>query len=112
MSPKLHINTPTPIDDAPRLSEALGISICIKRDDLTGLALGGNKARKLVNLCTEALEQGCDVLVTGGGVQSNHVRQTAAAAAQLGLDAHVVLGGAAASDAPTGNVLLLSLIHI
>jgi D-cysteine desulfhydrase family pyridoxal phosphate-dependent enzyme len=106
VNPKLRINTPTPIDDAPRLSDALGISICIKRDDLTGLALGGNKARKLVNLCADALEQGCDMLVTGGGVQSNHVRQTAAAAAQLGLDAHVVLGGAGAIDAPTGNVLL------
>jgi D-cysteine desulfhydrase family pyridoxal phosphate-dependent enzyme len=110
VNPKLHINTPTPIHDAPRLSEALGIPICIKRDDLTGLALGGNKARKLANLCADALEHGCDVLVTGGGVQSNHVRQTAAAAAQLGLAAHVVLGGTRAIDAPTGNVLLDGLL--
>jgi D-cysteine desulfhydrase family pyridoxal phosphate-dependent enzyme len=106
VNPKLRVNTPTPVDDAPRLSDALGIAVCIKRDDLTGLALGGNKARKLVNLCADALERGCDVLVTGGGVQSNHVRQTAAAAAQLGLDAYVVLGGVRAVDAPTGNVLL------
>jgi L-cysteate sulfo-lyase len=99
-------HTPTPVDDAPRLSEALGIAVCVKRDDLTGLALGGNKARKLQHLCAEALAAGCDVLVTGGGVQSNHVRQTAAAAARLGLDAHVVLGGSADVRAPDGNVAL------
>jgi D-cysteine desulfhydrase family pyridoxal phosphate-dependent enzyme len=99
---------PTPVEDAPRLSDVLGIQVCVKRDDLTGLALGGNKARKLRNLCADALERDSDVLVTGGGVQSNHVRQTAAAAARLGLDAHVVLGGANARDldAPSGNVLL------
>jgi D-cysteine desulfhydrase family pyridoxal phosphate-dependent enzyme len=101
-------HVPTPVDDAPRLSDALGIRVCVKRDDLTGLALGGNKARKLARLCKEARTQNADVLVTGGGVQSNHVRQTAAAAAQLGLDAHVVLGGARTDDlsAPAGNVLL------
>jgi 1-aminocyclopropane-1-carboxylate deaminase/D-cysteine desulfhydrase-like pyridoxal-dependent ACC family enzyme len=101
-------SVPTPVDDAPRLSEALGVRVCVKRDDLTGLGMGGNKARKLVRLCAEALSQGSDVLVTGGGVQSNHVRQTAAAAARLGLDAHVVLGGARDDDlrVPAGNVLL------
>jgi D-cysteine desulfhydrase family pyridoxal phosphate-dependent enzyme len=99
---------PTPVDDAPRLSETLGVRVCVKRDDLTGLGMGGNKARKLVRLCAEAVAQGSDVLVTGGGVQSNHVRQTAAAAARLGLDAHVVLGGARDDDlrVPAGNVLL------
>lgn len=103
---------PTPVDDAPRLSAALGVQICVKRDDLTGLALGGNKARKLVHLVAEAAAQECDVLVTGGGVQSNHVRQTAAAAAALGLDAHVVLGGATDDDLadPSGNVLLDALL--
>ena len=103
---------PTPVEDAPRLSEILGVRVCVKRDDLTGLALGGNKARKLRNLCAEALSQQCDVLVTGGGVQSNHVRQTAAAAARLGLDAHVLLGGASTDDlaAPSGNVLLDALL--
>jgi D-cysteine desulfhydrase family pyridoxal phosphate-dependent enzyme len=102
---------PTPVDDAPRLSEALGVQVCIKRDDLTGLAMGGNKARKLTRLVADALEQRCDVLVTGGGVQSNHVRQTAAAAARMGLDAHVVLGAATQDDlaAPAGNVLLDTL---
>jgi D-cysteine desulfhydrase family pyridoxal phosphate-dependent enzyme len=101
-------HTPTPVHDAPRLAEALGIPLCVKRDDLTGLALGGNKARKLTRLCADALAQNCDVLVTGGGVQSNHVRQTAAAAARLGLDAHVVLGGATDADLqqPEGNVVL------
>jgi D-cysteine desulfhydrase family pyridoxal phosphate-dependent enzyme len=102
---------PTPVDEAPRLSEALGISLCVKRDDLTGLAMGGNKARKLTRLVADAIDRGCDVLVTGGGVQSNHVRQTAGAAARLGLDAHVVLGAARADDlhAPAGNVLLDAL---
>jgi D-cysteine desulfhydrase family pyridoxal phosphate-dependent enzyme len=100
-------HTPTPVDDAPRLSEALGVPICVKRDDLTGLALGGNKARKLQNLCADAIARGCDVLVTGGGAQSNHVRQTAAAGAHLGLDVHVALGGGPVdTHAPTGNVLL------
>lgn len=105
-------SVPTPVDDAPRLGGELGVNVCVKRDDLTGLALGGNKARKLVRLCAEALEDGCDVLVTGGGVQSNHVRQTAAAAARLGLDAHVVLGGATEADLDTanGNVLLDRLL--
>src|SRR5262245_18341470 len=99
---------PTPLEDAPRLSEALGVRVCVKRDDLTGLAHGGNKARKLRNLCAEALSQQCDVLVTGGGVQSNHVQRTAAAAGRLGLDAHLLLGCEGADDlaAPSGNVLL------
>jgi D-cysteine desulfhydrase family pyridoxal phosphate-dependent enzyme len=111
-SPSELASLPTPVEDAPRLSQALGVRVCVKRDDLTGLALGGNKARKLRKLCADALEQGCDVLVTGGGAQSNHVRQTAAAAARLGLDAHVLLGGARPDDlaAPSGNVLLDALL--
>ena len=73
---------PTPLDDAPRLSAALGgPRILVKRDDLTGLALGGNKARKLELLAAEAIAAGADVLVTGGGRQSNHARITAAARA-------------------------------
>ncbi len=107
-------HVPTPVDDAPRLGDALGIRLCVKRDDLTGLALGGNKARKLVGLATDAIARGSDVLVTGGGPQSNHVRQTAAAAAHLGLDAHVVLGHASLGNddalAPAGNVLLDGLL--
>lgn len=77
----------------------------MKRDDLTGLAGGGNKVRKLEHLVADALAQGCDVLVTGGGRQSNHVRLTAAAANRVGLDCTVVLSGAE-PDVPTGNVVL------
>jgi D-cysteine desulfhydrase family pyridoxal phosphate-dependent enzyme len=96
---------PTPLDEAPRLSAALGARILIKRDDLTGLALGGNKARKLEFLVRDALDKGCDTLVTGGGAQSNHARMTAAAAAKMGMACHLVLGG----DRPgrlTGNLVL------
>jgi D-cysteine desulfhydrase family pyridoxal phosphate-dependent enzyme len=78
-----------------RLAAAIGASarLLIKRDDLTGLALGGNKARKLEYLCGEALEQGSDTLVTGGGPQSNHARITAAAANRIGLDCQLALAG-------------------
>jgi D-cysteine desulfhydrase len=99
---------PTPLEPADRLGAALGLgpgTLWVKRDDCTGLAGGGNKARKLEYLCAEALDQGCDTLVTGGGRQSNHVRMTAAAANRLGLACTVVL----ASDPgvrPTGNVVL------
>ena len=87
---------PTPLLAAPRLSEAVGVEVWIKRDDLTGLLLGGNKARKLEFLCGEAQAQGADTLVTGGGSGSNHVQLTAAAAARLGLGCSVVCYG----DAP------------
>lgn len=100
---------PTPLDEAPRLSDALGVRLLVKRDDLTGLALGGNKARKLDHLVADALARGRDVLVTGGGTQSNHVRQTAAAARRAGIECHVVLAGRAPST-PTGNVLLDHLL--
>src|SRR3989304_645689 len=99
-------NLPTPLEEAPRLSEFLGgPRIWIKRDDLTGLALGGNKARKLEFLLGQAREQGCDVVITVGAVQSNHARMTAAAARRLGMDAVVVLNG---DEPPSlqGNVLL------
>jgi D-cysteine desulfhydrase family pyridoxal phosphate-dependent enzyme len=98
-----------------RLADALagpsgrGPRLFVKRDDCTGLALGGNKARKLEYLCAEALDTGCDVLVTGGGPQSNHVRMTTAAANRLGLDCHVALAGGpsrAATGAESGNLLL------
>lgn len=111
---------PTPLEAMPRLSAALatngrGPRLLVKRDDCTGLALGGNKARKLERLCAEALAGGCDVLVTGGGVQSNHVRMTAAAANRIGIDCHVVL---AMSDRehngppPGGNLLLDHLLGV
>jgi D-cysteine desulfhydrase len=77
----------------------------IKRDDQTGLATGGNKTRKLEFLVGDAMAKGRDTLVTGGAMQSNHCRQTAAAAAACGLECHLVLGGETPSE-PSGNVLL------
>jgi len=83
---------PTPLEPLPRLSAALGgPRIWVKRDDATGLGLGGNKARKLEYLMADALAQGCDVILTVGATQSNHCRQTAAAAARTGLDCEVLL---------------------
>jgi D-cysteine desulfhydrase family pyridoxal phosphate-dependent enzyme len=97
---------PTPVEPLDRLSEWLGgPRVLVKRDDQTGLALGGNKARKLELLCAEAMAQGCDTLVTGGGRQSNHARMTAAAANRLGLECHLALAGDR-SDVPSGNLLL------
>ena len=83
---------PTPLDPMPRLTNLLGgPDIWMKRDDLTGMGLGGNKVRKLEYLAGDALAQGADHLVTQGAVQSNHVRQTAAVAAKLGLRCTAVL---------------------
>ncbi len=97
---------PTPIDNAPRLAEHLGLSsLLIKRDDQTGLALGGNKARKLEYLMADALSQGCDTILTNGGPQSNHARMTAAAARKLGLDVKLCLAGPDFDDYQ-GNLLL------
>src|SRR2546421_3133504 len=84
---------PTPLEPMDRFSEWLGSPrVLVKRDDLTGLPLGGNKARKLEYLCGEARARGCDVLVTGGGAQSNHARMTAAAPNRLGLQWHPPAG--------------------
>jgi D-cysteine desulfhydrase family pyridoxal phosphate-dependent enzyme len=96
---------PTPLDDAPRLSAELGVRVLVKRDDMTGLALGGNKARKLDYLMADAVERGCDTVVTAGGAQSNFARMTAAAAARLGMACHLVLGGEAPSRF-SGNLVL------
>jgi L-cysteate sulfo-lyase len=97
---------PTPLMRLPRLTERLaGPRLFMKRDDLTGLALGGNKTRKLEFLIGEALAQGCDTMITGGAAQSNHCRQTAAAAAACGLACHLALGGAPPA-VPEGNLLL------
>jgi len=101
---------PTPLEPLPRLSEELGIDLWIKRDDCTGLAGGGNKTRKLEFLLGDAFEQEADTLVTQGAVQSNHVRQTAAAAAAHGLKCEVILeartGSTAIDYLNNGNVLL------
>jgi D-cysteine desulfhydrase len=97
---------PTPVEALPRLSEALnGPRILIKRDDQTGLAFGGNKTRKLEFLIAEALEQGARTLISGGALQSNHCRQTAAAAARFGLACILVLNGEM-PDQPSANLLL------
>jgi D-cysteine desulfhydrase len=77
----------------------------MKRDDLTGVALGGNKTRKLEFLLGDALSQNCDAVITGGAIQSNHCRQTAGAAAAVGLECHLALGGEQPAF-PEGNLLL------
>lgn len=100
---------PTPLQPAPRLSEAAGVPILIKRDDLTGLGVGGNKVRKLEYLLADALERGADTLVTGGGRQSNHAALTALAAARAGLAAHLVFYGQPGDGRPQGNGVLNAL---
>lgn len=101
---------PTPLMEMARLSAELGgPRLLIKRDDQTGLALGGNKTRKLEYLVGEALSKGCDTLVSGGASQSNHCRQTAAAACAAGLGCHLALGGEA-PDLLEGNLLLDNLL--
>jgi D-cysteine desulfhydrase family pyridoxal phosphate-dependent enzyme len=97
---------PTPIEPLPRLSAALGgPNLFIKRDDQTGLALGGNKTRKLEYLLAEAQAHGARTLITAGAVQSNHCRQTAAAAAHFGFNCTLVLTGQPPA-ARSGNLLL------
>jgi len=83
---------PTPLEECPRLSAALGgPHLWVKRDDLTGLGLGGNKVRKLEYLLGEAVRKGCDTVITTGSLQSNHARLTAAACRRLGLEVTLVL---------------------
>ncbi|NRB10695.1 MAG: D-cysteine desulfhydrase family protein [Rickettsiaceae bacterium] len=85
---------PTPVNHLKNFSKILGgPEILIKRDDLTGLAFGGNKTRKLEFIIADALKHGADTLVTGGARQSNHCRQTAAAAAKASLECHLALAG-------------------
>ncbi len=103
-------NLPTPIHKLERLSRQLGgPAIYVKRDDQTGTELSGNKVRKLEYVIHEALQQGADTLITCGGVQSNHCRATAAAAARLGLKATLVLRGSPDTTA-AGNLLLDRLL--
>lgn len=71
------IGAPTPLEYLPRFSDYLGREIFIKRDDVTPMAMGGNKLRKLEFLAADALREGADTLITAGAIQSNHVRQTA-----------------------------------
>jgi L-cysteate sulfo-lyase len=102
---------PTPLEPMDRLSEELGgPRLWVKRDDCTGLSSGGNKTRKLEYLMADAVEQGADTIITQGATQSNHARQTAAAAAKLGMDCHILLEDRTGSNDPSyimnGNVLL------
>ncbi|MEM8653742.1 MAG: D-cysteine desulfhydrase [Pseudomonadota bacterium] len=102
---------PTPLEPLDRLSERLGgARIWVKRDDCTGLSSGGNKTRKLEFLMADAQQNGADTIITQGATQSNHARQTAAAAAKLGLECHILLEDRTGSTDPNyifnGNVLL------
>lgn len=97
---------PTPLERGPRLPG--GARLWVKRDDLTGLGMGGNKARKLEFLVGAAVAEGARSLVTVGAAQSNHCRMTAAAGALLGLEVHLVLSGDRPAN-PTGNQLLSML---
>jgi D-cysteine desulfhydrase family pyridoxal phosphate-dependent enzyme len=100
---------PTPLEEAERLSKRLGVRILIKRDDQTGLAMGGNKARKLEYLIADALSAGADTVITTGGSQSNHARMTAAACRLAGLDCYLVLDRGIHPEAQ-GNILLDRLL--
>src|SRR5215831_9283238 len=97
---------PTPIEELPRLSGILGgPRLFVKRDDQTGLAFGGNKTRKLEFLIAEAHQQGARMLISAGAIQSNHCRQTAAAAARHGFECTLLLTGEM-PNCPSANILL------
>lgn len=100
--------TPTPMEPLKRLSEKLGVEILMKRDDLTGAELTGNKVRKLEFVLADALNQGADTVLTCGGAQSNHCRATAVAAAKVGLRCRLLLRTPDPATPPPaeGNVLL------
>ena len=100
---------PTPLERLPRLSQALGADIWVKRDDLTGLGLSGNKVRKLELLFGDAQRRGADCVLTTGGLQSNHCRATSIAARRLGLQPGVLLRGEL-PEVPDGNLLLDRLV--
>lgn len=107
------LSHPTALEKLERLSNWLGRDVYVKRDDLTPLAMGGNKLRKLEYLAADALSQGADTLITAGALQSNHVRQTAALAAKLGLGCVALLENPIGTDDANyignGNRLLLDL---
>ncbi len=115
--PRLELlGAPTPLEHLPRLSDYLGRDIFIKRDDFTPVAMGGNKLRKLEFLAADALREGADVLLTAGAIQSNHVRQTAAVAARLGLKCVALLenpiGTTSENYLTNGNRLMLDLMDV
>ena len=104
--------TPTPLDPLHRLGEKLGVELYIKRDDLTGVALSGNKIRKLEFVLADAVEKGADTVLTCGGAQSNHARATAVAATMLGLKSLLILRTPDPKNPPPleGNILLDRLV--
>jgi D-cysteine desulfhydrase len=102
------VAAPTPLQPAPRLSAEIGVDVWFKRDDLTGLGLGGNKVRGLEYLLGDALAQGCDCLVTGAGSQSNWAMLAALAARRCGLAPYLVFYGS--PTPPSGNLLLSELL--
>lgn len=110
------VGSATPLEKLSRLSDYLGREIYIKRDDVTPMAMGGNKLRKLEFLAADAVRQGVDTLVTAGAIQSNHVRQTAAVAAKLGLQCVALLENPIDTKAENylsnGNRLLLDLFNV
>jgi 1-aminocyclopropane-1-carboxylate deaminase/D-cysteine desulfhydrase-like pyridoxal-dependent ACC family enzyme len=102
---------PTPLDEAPRFAERMGVGrILIKRDDCTGVLFGGNKTRHNEFLLADALRRQCDVIVWGAGIQSNNCRQTAAACAKLGLECRLFLSRTTHDDDLQGNLLLDHLV--
>ena len=108
--PRVALGTfPTPLTRLERLGRDLGIELWMKRDDCSGLALGGNKARKLEFVLADAIAKGHDTIVTTGPVTSNHTMMTAAAARRLGLSIHCVIGGTPPARA-FGNLLLLDYL--
>ena len=102
---------PTPLYRLDNVSAALSRNIYVKRDDMTGVALGGNKVRKLEYLLADALQKGCDTVITTGGAQSNHAMLTAACALRLGLTPHLVLKGRGVCE-KKGNLLLSELMGV
>ncbi len=111
-APRLQLGLrPTPLQHCPALAEGLGaeVDLWVKRDDVYGPGVGGNKIRKLEYVVADALERGCDTLVTTGAVQSNHARLTAVAGAVCGLDVHLVLDGDP-EEKSGGNLLLDQLV--
>lgn len=103
---------PTPLVEAPHLSKALGgPQILVKRDDMTGFGFGGNKIRNLEFYLADAVDQGCDVIVTGGGPQSNHIRATAAAARVAGMSAVAIMHGSRPAESQ-GNLLLDRILNV
>lgn len=104
-------NLPTPIEYLGNTSKVTGIDLYVKRDDYTGIEISGNKIRKLEYAIKEAMDQKCDVLITCGGIQSNHARATVAAARKLGLGVHLVLRGSDPEQVE-GNLFINTLMGV